>query len=146
MADKIALVGLRKTAETGDQREAELAAENAQVQVEVVKGGKQVRGVQAWGDGVLHVVRLALVRVREEAHVALEAAVANQGLDAGALSGVVGVGRADGRVAGFDVGDDGCGVRREGVGDEGGEVSVGHDSGGHEEVGFIEDVREDERV
>lgn len=102
--------------------------------------------MQAGRDRVLHVVRFALVRVREEAHVALETAVADQGFDPGALGGVVGVGGADGWVTGFDVGDDGFGVGREGVRDEGGEVGVGRDGGGNEEVGFVEDVGEDEGV
>ncbi len=99
--------------------------------------------MQARRHRVLQVVALARVRVREIAHVALEAAVADEGFEPGALGRVVAVGGHDGRVAGLDVGDDGGGVGREGGGDEGGEVGVGGDGGGDEEVGFVEDVGED---
>ncbi len=103
----------------------------------VVEGGEQVGAVPAGGDGVLHAphagVAEALVHV---AHVAGEAAVAEEGLDAVRLGGVDGagggVGGAEGRGRGVEVEDlgveaGGQGVGGEGLVEESGELGVGLD-------------------
>lgn len=99
--------------------------------------------MQARSNGVLQVIALSRISVGEVPHVAVEAAITNQGLYPGALGGVVAIGRHDGRVAGFNVGDDVFGVGGEDVGDESGEIGIIGYGAGDEELRFVEDVGED---
>ena len=86
---QVALIRLRVRAESGDEREGDIEAEDGEIKVQIVEGGKQVRGVQSGGDAVLQVIILACVRVAEVADVAREAGVVDVIFHAGALGGVV---------------------------------------------------------
>jgi len=79
VADEVALVALGETAEAGEEGVADFAAENVEVEIEVVKCRQQIRGVQAGSNRVLQIVALACISVGEVAHVTLKAAIADQG-------------------------------------------------------------------
>ena len=146
VGDEVGLVGLGKGAEAGDERKGGGLAEGRQVEVEVVKSGEQVGGVEAGRDRVPDVEVFAVVSVGEVADVALEGAFGQQSFGAVEFGGVVGSLARDGRVAGFDHGVDAGAFRvgwEEG-GDEGGELGVGRHVRGDEVEGFIGYVAEDQ--
>lgn len=81
MRDKIRLIRLREAAKAGDQRERHGPAETIEIEIQVVKGGEKVRGVQTWKDGVLEIPCLSLIRVCEVANVAVETRIAEVGAE-----------------------------------------------------------------
>lgn len=72
MRDKIRLVALREPAKARDQRERHGPAKAVEIEIQIVKGREDVRGVQAWKDRVLQVPRLTLIRICEITSVAVE--------------------------------------------------------------------------
>ena len=89
MRDKVRLIRLREAAEARDQRERYGPAEAIEIEIQVVKAGEKVRGVQTWKDGVPKIPCLSLIRVRESANVAVEARITEVCLEALECGGVV---------------------------------------------------------
>lgn len=130
----------------------ELLEERRRVHVAVPERRQQVAGVEgvvkALEEVVLHHVEVGgavLVRLVQQAGVAREARVTDQGGNAGSRVSVVR--RPLGRVFSFDGGTDGDqgGFGQEVV-DEGGEVGFGVDEFGDEAAALVGDVRYDEGV
>lgn len=147
MADQITLIRLAEPAKPRQQRDANRIAQEPKIEVQIVERWQEVGGVQSGGDRVLEVVSFAGVRVGEGTDVADEGGFLDEVAEAGALGGVVASGGEDGRVAGFDCGDDAVtpGGGGKAGGYKGGELGVGEDGRGGEDFGFVGDVREDER-
>lgn len=100
------------------------------------------------GNGVLNVVIFPVVGIGQEADVALEGGFAEQGTSAVTFGRVVVYGTAhDRRVMSFDDGayTGGAGVRGNATVEERRKIGVCENGEGHEEFGFVGNVREDER-
>lgn len=79
MTNQIALIRLRKSAEASNKWEVDRVSQKADVEIEIVERGQQIRGVEAGGHGVLQVVCLSGIGVGEVADVALEGRVPEEG-------------------------------------------------------------------
>ena len=105
MRDEVGLVGLGEGAEEGYQRVRRSGGviDAAKIELEIVKGRKEVKGMDAGCKAVLQIVGFAGVGVGEVADVAIEGRVADYGFGAGKLGGVIGCGAGhDGGIVGLD--------------------------------------------
>lgn len=92
MRGQIRLVRLREIAETRDERERLVGAEEGERERDVVEEGEDIGGVQAWGDGVEEIVDAGGgggVGVCEETGVALERRLADETAEAVVFAAVV---------------------------------------------------------
>ena len=106
------MVGLGEGAEARYQRVRASGGvvDAAKIELEVVKGRKEVKGMDAGCKAVLQIVGFAGVSVGEVADVAIEGRVADYGFGAGKLGGIIGCGAGhDGGIAGLDGGVDASG-------------------------------------
>ena len=142
------MVSISERTEARDQRERDTNSKSREFEVSVIERGDEVRGVPAGGHGVLEVVILARVGVREIADIADERGIRDACFNTVGFGrvGVVGAG-LNWWVLGFDGGGEaaGLGVYRKDRINEGVKFGVGLDVAVDEEFGFIGYVAEDER-
>ena len=141
MRNEVGLVGLGEGAEARYQRVRESGGviDAAKIELAIVKGRKEVKGMDAGCKAVLQIVGFAGVSVSEVADVAIEGRVADYGFGAGKFGGVVGWGAGhDGGIVGLDGGVDtgGFGVGGKRLVDECIEVGVCRDAGGRKDGAF----------